>query len=59
MREQIEVKLKQAQEQQAQWQQRLAQAQEQVLRWDAIRLFCQELLAADAQVVGEVVAGGG
>ena len=49
MREQVEAKLTQSQEQLAIWQRNLMQAQEQCQRWDAIRLVCGELLAADVE----------
>ena len=42
----IEAKQKQAQQQVAEWRQRLAQAQEQVIRWEAVMQLCGELLGA-------------
>jgi len=55
MRELIEAKLAQAEEQLPQWQQRLAEAQqavsaasEQIVRWQAVAQVCGELLDEEA-----------
>ena len=55
MRDQVEAKLRQSQEQLAIWRQKLAQAQqdgqmaaEQCQRWDAAGQVCRELLALSA-----------
>ena len=45
MRDQVEAKLKQANEQSALWQRNLSAAQEQVIRWDTVSQVCRKLLA--------------
>ncbi len=50
MKEKIEVKLKQAEEQATLWQRNLAAAQEQVIRWTAVAQVCRELMEADVPV---------
>ena len=57
MRDKIEAKLAQAEEQLPQWQQRLAEAQqvagaasEQIVRWQAVAQVCGELLDEEVAV---------
>lgn len=51
MREIVEAKQKQAEEQLAIWRQKLGEAQEQCIRWDAAIQVYKELLAVDVPVV--------
>lgn len=51
MREIIEAKKKQAEEQLAIWRQKLGEAQERCVQWDMAIRVCNELLAEDVPVV--------
>ncbi len=51
MKEKIEAKLKQSEEQSVLWQRNLSAAQEQVIRWAAVAQVCRELLAEAGEAV--------
>lgn len=51
MKQAIEAKQKQAEEQLVAWRQKLAEVQEQCIRWDAAIQVCRELLAVDVPLV--------